>query len=457
MANITATMNVTSKQDVFLKHTRTDTNGDVIFTPTASIFSPEKYATFQSFVSLHQPFSQQNGDNKLKLNSTFKWECTGLGDIVHQQWLMIRAPAIIPNPSGGHVEAYYSNMAAFRAISGFELKAGNLKVIEMDDFLLVQEYWRDHPQARLECDPYVHRFDKKCLLTHYSRCNPTWMVPIVSQFNKKNKFHNAWFSYLFARQTVEWIFKFNGVKVFTEHVVPGGAASLAVDSAPGFGLCTDTTPLIYGTSTALKESDIQIDLYGTFYILDYGERKQYLEQEYNRQLHTHRHEIYVSNENVNALVQKDNVTMNDPTRCLTLTFQPDNYLDGTILMPYNPGYKHPYCFIPYDGDNGLDEWFTELQFSQNALKLLDTLPISFLRHQRNIEFYAEPSGDAFYHFAHQPALSSDMLVHTWNPSRVDKFGISWRKNTSLAGNVHIIQDYLTLLHADKQVGGVPFQ
>lgn len=453
MAAITATMSVTAKQNVFLQASRTDDQGNVTYLPNASIFTPENYSTFQNFVCLHQPFTSSGGDTTYKKNSNMRYEGTGLGDIIHTTWATIRGPAIIPDTANGYKEAFYSNYAPFQAISWIEIKSGNMKVIYMDDLLLQQDYTRDHPMAKLDCDLYVHRFPTKALLKTYSRVNPTWQLPICSQFNRQNKFHNAWFQYLFARQTVEWTIKLRPVKEFCEHVFPSGTTT----TTTGMGTAKDTAPLVYGTSSAVTESNFSVELWGTFYILDYAERQMYLDQEFNRQLHCYRHDTITSNEGVNVLVQKDNFIVNDITRNLSLTFQPDEYLAGTILHPCNPGFKHRYEFRPFDKANGLDEWFTELQWIQNGLKLLENNPISFLRHTRHVECFGEPSKQPWHHLANQPALNTSILIRGVNFSRVDKFAVSWRKNTAKEGAFHWIQDYITLLHAERQIGGVPFQ
>jgi hypothetical protein len=455
MANISVTMNVTSVQDVYLKAHTTDpaTNG-IVFVPNASVFQQETYATFSNFVSYHQAFQSLSGDTTLRKNADMKWDSSGIGDVLHTKWFMFRGPAIIADTANGYEEAYYINNAAFRLISWLELKTGQLRVCYYDDVILQQQYMFDHVHKNLPYDPYVHRFDgSKALMQQYSASNVTWCVPICDQFSRANKLNNGWFQYLFARQAVEWKARFRNIRDICCHVLPSGATT----ATTGFGTATDTSPLVWGTSRAVLESDFQVEMWGTFYILDPNERQTFIGKEIVRHLHCVRHETYVSNESAGTLVQKDQVTMNDPTKGLTFTFQPDSFLDGTMPMPYNPGLKHPYVFIPWDGASGLDEWFVELNWFQNGLRLLENNPIQFLRNIRHAEMFNEPSKWGGYELANQPLVQHDILIHTVNQSRIDKLAFSWKKNTSLAGSVHYFQYYVAILNAKEQIGGVPFQ
>lgn len=454
MANISVTMNVTSIQDVYLKNNVKDPATDeVIFIPQTSLFAQDSYLTFSNFVSFHRDFQSMSGDSTLRTNTDMKWDSSGIGDVMHSKWFFIRGPGIVPDTANSYEEAYYINEAPFRMVSWLELRAGQLRITYMDDLLLEMEYTHDHPNAKLSEDPYCHRFQTKAGLQRASVANVTWTMPICDQFSRANKLQNGFFQYLFAKQNTDWRARFRGPKEFTCHVLPSGATI----TTTGTGTATDTVPLVYGTSTGLSAADFRVELWATFYILDPAERAQYLKKEITRQLHSIRHESYVSNEASGSLVQKDNVTMNDPTKCITLTFQPDAYLDGTMCNPYSPGLKHPFCFVPYDGLSGLDEWFIEVQWSQNALKLLENNPIQFLRNVRHVEMFGEPSRYGSYDLANQPMVNDDILIHTVNQSRIDKLTFSWKKNTNLAGTVHILQYYVGILTMKDQVGGVPFQ
>jgi hypothetical protein len=92
-----------------------------------------------------------------------------------------------------------------------------------------------------------------------------------------------------------------------------------------------------------------------------------------------------------------------------------------------------------------------------ALKLLENNPIQFLRNVRHVEMFGEPSRYGSYDLANQPMVNDDILIHTVNQSRIDKLTFSWKKNTNLAGTVHILQYYVGILTMKDQVGGVPFQ
>lgn len=442
-------MNVISGQDFLLKknvqQTRPDGTSDLVVMPNASIFKPDQYLTYQSFVSLHLPFNPINTTGTYSKTQAMKYDAAGLGDVIPQVWMLVRAPALTAGASG--VEGYYVDHAGFAMFPAIEIKAGSLRVFYTTDLINKMDYERSHPDAKLRNDPYVHRFENKSLLIQGSKYNPTFHVPIMTPYTKLGEYKNAWFQYLFARQSVEWVFTGRSVLEWTVNASAGAA------SGSGYGYALSTAPYLYGTSTALTESAITVELWGTFYLLDEDERAGIAAIAYFRQFRTVEPTLYPSTEAASVSITKE-VTANHCTRAFMFAFQPTSHIDGTTQIAYGVGLKNYYVFH----QTTVDEPFYSIQWVQNGLKLLDeSNPISFLRHERWIESFGEVSKQPWILLANQPGLNSDVLIHTVNQSRIDKLQFVLKKNSAVAGTIFMLQDLINGIQANAGLGGVPFQ
>lgn len=452
MANITATFNIVAQEDFVLKNSQTVTMPDgstqEVVVPFASIFAPDKYNTYHNFVSLHNQFNAINSGSTYSRNQPMKFECLGLGDVLKSAWIMVAAPAIIPNTGASGVQAYYCQDAGFVMFPEWQLRVGNLTTYKATDRVNRENFELNHPNAMLKNNPYIGRYACEPLLERAARVNQTFHVPLCAPFFRQNEYNNAWFNYLFARQNVEWWLTGRSIKDFTVNGTAAGASGVT-----GLGVATDTAPYVYGTSTAITESNLQVNMWGLFYYLDEEERVSTASSAFQRLWQLIEHITYTSSEGVNTPIQKD-VTLNHPTRAVSFVFQPNKNFDGTTKIPHGIGLKNYYVDII----SGVDESFISIQWQQNGLKLIDEQnPISFLREERYVECYSRPSKQPRYLLANQPKLDTPEMIHTVNQSRVDKLTYTLKKNTALAGVIHLFQDYMNLVYANGGVGGVRFQ
>jgi hypothetical protein len=404
--------------------------------PTATLFGRGQSDVYTDFGYLVTEIPADGHSGKHKDNMDLKFDPTGLGDSMGSLYLHTSLPAL--SPSGSASTAYYCQNAGYAQISSLKLKNGNSPLLEQTGRELFHVYQTRTEYAKDAIDPNIFRYKTEAQLQTQSSCNSLMHTPILFSCTRPDRPDNSFPLTTFYHSTIRLYLRMETILHFT---VNDGDAS--------------RVPYLYGTTTPVTSDSINVRMYATFHLLDDSERLALANSNYFRlwyKLMTHEQE---SSEAMGKTISVTAATFNGPTRAFFLMFLPAQYTSGLNRSPNGVGKKN---YFDYSAPHGGESLY-EIQIKINNSDILDnTIPSTLRREQLWREsFSGRPTYSNVYIAPFQPKLDMDDVIHTINPTAVDKFHFYAKKNIDEPGTLFVVQDAVTLVIAEDGVGGVPYQ
>ena len=378
-----------------------------------------------------------NGHNNLASTSELKFDPSGYGDLIGKLWVWNAFPAIAKTSAA--TDAYYVNNLGFAALSEVGMIAGNSEILPAINFRVLKFLYDLHaPQAREDIDPDVFRYENESLLIQCSKANFTTLTPIEWCFARS--YAHAFPVAAFHHQSINITTKFRSPIDFTCN---------AGDHT--------TVPVLYGTSTALKISDVQVRLYALNILLDDIERHVYHNADFIRPIEQYQYIDQVVTENAGKVVSINagKLILNHPVKCLVVGVISDDAVAGNLRVLGGVGLKDWFNYSPGHGGESLQE--LKLKLNGTDAHEYD-LPIKIIR-ARWLDAAGMRMNCHLYPIVFQPKLQDGVksIIKTVNFSRFDKTAIEFKYNGDGAGTAFVIAPNFNVMVSSGGVGGVPFR
>lgn len=336
-----------------------------------------------------------------KYAPTKSFSAHGYADLLSTVYIEFMVPAIAPN--GAATDCYLVNSFGFAAIDTFTFKIGTSAAeVKYGRWMEAIIELTEAPGSRFE--DLVGTFESETQLIQASASDNRYLVPIL--ISQTRWLHNAVPALALHHSTITYEVKLFTLDLLTVNV---GAPTLV--------------PYKFGTTTALQNSDIDVNLYVTGIILDDCERSLFICSDLAYVI-TQVQEYTLP---ITATGQfKAPLNWNHPLKYGMWFLQRAESIDGSTFTRDKVGLKDRFDYSSNHGGESLSDmkWTINQQQIWNS----DDLPPVFLRVIRAKEAFPYNSKRCIYIWNFGPDCDKWNPVQTVNFSRIDNSQFEAKNN-----------------------------
>lgn len=356
----------------------------------------------------------------------------GYGDLISTIYLEFLFPALAVNSTA--TDAHYVNSLGYAAIDTFSLKCGT-QICE-----LKHGRWME---AIIEmCYPPGNRYEEligtfktDSELIQFAQSDNRLLVPIL--LSQTRWLHNAIPAISLHHSAITYEVKLFSLDTITVNL---GAATVV--------------PYKYGTTTALANSDVDVNLFMTCIFLDDCERALFLCSDL-KYIITQVQET-VQPVTATGAFNISGFSLNHPLKYGFWMLQRAESIDGTTYTRRSVGVKDKFDYCANHGGESL----SDMKWTVNGQQLWnsDDLPPVFLRQIRPRESFPYASTRNIYMWNFGPDCDKWNPTQTVNFSRIDntKFEAKNNNTTFTTGNLFFYVENVNLFMVYGGIGGCPF-
>lgn len=372
------------------------------------------------------------------------------------KWASLKAFVVLPdiqrnattftavNYAGRDNDAYYVQDVGFAMFPEVIIRTGGVDLPVLTDHHSMFYYQQQHPDSREDIDENIGHYRTVGDLKQAASAPQILVVPFLAPYwqMRKNP-HRAFPLNHTAAQPTQLKVRMREIYEITVNELEETAK---------------VNPWKKGTSTPITSNDISVRFFSNFLLMHHRERSA------QRQLNLTNTGITmdfhyfatverVSNESAGTLISWE-LDVNHTTNGFVLYYQPNNYIDGSFVSPCGVGAKNYYDF---SDPNGSESLYNFGMWTNNTGLIDDTEPISIRRAGHHDMHNDTPHWTTFYTFTVDcKGMDNAYETHTFNPSCIEKFKISFRKNSSGNGTAYAMFSVKNLFFAQGLYGGLQF-
>lgn len=379
-----------------------------------------------------------------KSNTDIKYNLQGNGDILGKIHLRARFPALKMSDGTG-TAAHYVNAVGFAMIDYAELRIGGQAIgreygrrMELLDELV------NLPGQRL--DEMVGRLDNESALIANAQSDTQVTVPM--SFPCCRWLQSGIPAIALHHTQLEFVVRLNKLADITANI--GNSSGI---------------PHKFGTSASIQESDIDINVFATFYLLDEWERYMYSYADHKYLWHQSQYTVTDVSDGAAAgsTISMKNVVLVHPTRHVLWMYERSEATDNSTRTKRSVGINDPF---DYSADHGGESLYSPKLTLNGQTVWSENLYAAYFRTAKMRDGWPAVSNRNVYGWNFGIANDEWNPTQTVNMSRIEKIAFDVKLNTTATadtnsstsgGNrLHFFTEVCNVLYVSGGMGGVPF-
>jgi hypothetical protein len=402
-----------------------------IFTEASNTLWMAELETFTPY-AVNTVRLDPNSGNAFKSNGTLTINGHGYGDLISTIYAEIDAPAITTNNG---TDAYYVNEFGFAAIKDYSIRVGTQQCEKKHGrwAQAIIEYL--YPEG-MRWEEGVGKFKKEIQLIQNAKSDNRYFVPLLLSQTRWS--HCAIPTVSIHHSTVNYIINLNPLSDCVQN--SGNPSAM---------------PYVFGTSSALVDSNLSFYLWTSNIFLDDCERALFLVADL-KYITTDTQEV-TKDLTSNATITVDQIGFQHPMKYLIWFLRRAEAIDGTTFQRGKIGRKDPFSYAANHGGESMSQP-NLLMNSQTSWDVTNTPPLWFRLIKSRESFPNVSKQGPKYLWAFGPGCDGWNVIKTLNLSRVDqiKFIVKNNNTAFTTGIFYLYGENVNVFVVMGGVGGNPF-